>query len=69
MTKQPQLAPSNGGVAALLRASPRAPYLISTGEPTQPSEEAHFHHLYPQSHSVGHYSRHVAIGEGWNVDT
>ncbi|MED6270604.1 hypothetical protein CHARACLAT_012099 [Characodon lateralis] len=53
-----------GGAAALLRA----PHPISKGVPGQPTEEAHFHRLYPGSRSFGHDPKFMAIGEGRNVD-
>ena len=33
-----------------------------------PAKEAHFHRLYSQSHSFGHYPEVTTIGESWDVD-
>ena len=33
-----------------------------------PAKEAHFHRLYSQSHSFGHYPEFMMISEGWDVD-
>ncbi|MEQ2295371.1 hypothetical protein AMECASPLE_013628 [Ameca splendens] len=46
----------------------RAPHPISKGEPSHPTEEAHFSRLYPGSRSFGHDPKFMAIGEGRNVD-
>ena len=41
---------------------------LSKGESSHPTEETRFNHLYPRSHSFGHYPQFVIIGEGRNKD-
>lgn len=45
-----------------------APHPIAKGDPRNPSEEAHFHRLHPQSQSQSHHPQLVAIEEGRRVN-
>ncbi len=45
-----------------------SPHPISKAAPSHPAEETHFSHLYPRSHSFGHYPKLMTIGEDWNED-
>ena len=66
MPEQPQLAPLNAE-EQWLYSEPlpdvQAPHSISKAEPSHPAEETHFSSLYSQSHFLGHYPEHMAIGE------
>ena len=71
MPEPPQLAPLDAEEQRLYSESlpdVRAPHPISKAEPRHSSEEIHFEHLFPQSHSFSHYPKLVTIGEGWDVD-
>ena len=59
-----------GGAAALPWAPPecRAFHPFSKGEPSHPTEEAHFSRLYLWSCSFGHYQKLVTIGQSRNKD-
>ena len=71
MSKPPQLAPfdvKKQGLYSELPPDVRTFHPISKAEPGQSTEEAHFGHLYPQSHSFCHYLELMTIGEGWNIN-
>ncbi|MED6281059.1 hypothetical protein CHARACLAT_017417, partial [Characodon lateralis] len=63
MPEPPQLAPLD---VEEQRLYSEAPHPISKGVPGHPTEEAHFSHLYPGSHSFGHDPKFMAIDDGRN---
>lgn len=66
MSETPQLAAFNMEEQRLYPESLSIgwPPPISKGEPSHPSKEIHFGHMYPQPHSIGHYPELVSIEEG-----
>ncbi|TWW57296.1 Transthyretin Prealbumin TBPA [Takifugu flavidus] len=71
MPKPPHLAPLNAEEQRLyseLLPDGRASHHISKGEPSPPTEEAHFGRLYLLSCCFGHYPKLMTIGEGRNKD-
>ncbi len=71
MPEPPHLAPLHAEEQwfySELLPDDRASHPISKGEPSHPTEEAHFGRLYSRSCSFGHYPKLMTIGEGRNKD-
>ncbi len=71
LPETPQLAPFDAKKQQLYSGLPPdawAPYPVSKGEHSHPTEETHFGFLYPQCHSFGHYPKLVTICVVSNVD-
>ena len=69
MFEPPQLATLDAEEQRLLPellSNVRAPNPIS--EPSHPTKETHFSNSYQRSHSFGHYSKVVTIGEARSID-